>query len=46
MVDSSIVALAIVLVIIFVIALGWLTLVSRNKGGVVQARSPGLNRCP
>jgi hypothetical protein len=31
MVDSSIVALAIVLVIIFVIALGWLTLVSRNK---------------
>lgn len=31
MVDSSIVVLAIVLVIIFVIALGWLTLVSRDK---------------
>jgi hypothetical protein len=30
-VDSSIVVLGIVLVIIFVIALGWLTLVSRNK---------------
>jgi hypothetical protein len=30
-VDSSIVVLAVVLVIIFVIALGWLTLVSRNK---------------
>jgi hypothetical protein len=31
MIDSSIVVLAVVLVIIFVIALGWLTLVSRNK---------------
>jgi hypothetical protein len=31
MVDSSIIVLAVVLVIIFVIALGWLTLVSRNK---------------
>lgn len=31
MVDSSIVVLAVVLVIMFVIALGWLTLVSRNK---------------
>jgi hypothetical protein len=30
-VDSSIIVLAVVLVIIFVIALGWLTLVSRNK---------------
>lgn len=31
MVDSSIVVLGVVLVIVFVIALGWLTLVSRNK---------------
>jgi hypothetical protein len=31
MIDSSIIVLAIVLVIIFVIALGWLTLVSRDK---------------
>ena len=31
MVDSSIIVLAVVLVIVFVIALGWLTLVSRNK---------------
>jgi hypothetical protein len=30
-VDSSIVVLGVVLVIVFVIALGWLTLVSRNK---------------
>jgi hypothetical protein len=30
-VDSSIIVLAVVLVIFFVIALGWLTLVSRNK---------------
>jgi len=30
-VDSSIIVLAVVLVIIFVIALGWLTLVSRDK---------------
>lgn len=31
MVDSSIIVLASVLVIVFVIALGWLTLVSRKK---------------
>jgi hypothetical protein len=31
MADAGIVVLAVALVIIFVIALGWLTLVSRNK---------------
>jgi hypothetical protein len=31
MIDASIVVLAVVLVIIFVIALGWLALVSRDK---------------
>jgi hypothetical protein len=31
LIDSSVIVLAVVLVIIFVIALGWLTLVSKNK---------------
>jgi Tfp pilus assembly protein PilO len=31
MIDSSIVVLVVVLVILFVVALGWLTLVSRDK---------------
>ena len=31
LIDSSVIVLAVVLVIIFVIALGWLTLVSKDK---------------
>ena len=46
MVDSSIIVLASVLAIVFAIALGWLTLVSRKKwGGGSEPGMPGLNPC-